>query len=97
MSTIAVTPPTAAAAVADAKPSQSVRPGSLTWTCVSTTPGMSTASSGSVSSTLLAQSASSGPTAAMTPSRTPIAAGRVPSGSVATPRRIRSNSGMPQR
>jgi hypothetical protein len=32
MSTIVVMPPAAAAAVADAKPSQCVRPGSLTWT-----------------------------------------------------------------
>ncbi len=45
MSMIVVTPPAAAAAVAVAKPSQSVRPGSLTWTWVSTRPGMSTSSS----------------------------------------------------
>ena len=47
MSTIVVTPPAAAARVADAKPSHSVRPGSLTCTCVSTSPGMSTSSSAS--------------------------------------------------
>ena len=39
MSQIVVIPPASAAAVADAKPSQSVRPGSLTWTCESTSPG----------------------------------------------------------
>ena len=45
MSTIVVTPPAAAARVADAKPSHSVRPGSLTCTWVSTRPGSSTSSS----------------------------------------------------
>ena len=44
MSTIVVTPPAAAARVALAKPSQSVRPGSLTCTWVSTRPGSSTSS-----------------------------------------------------
>ena len=39
MSTSVVTPPAAAARVAVAKPSHSVRPGSLMWTCVSTSPG----------------------------------------------------------
>ena len=39
MSTMVVAPPAAAAIVAVAKPSQSLRPGSLTWTCVSTRPG----------------------------------------------------------
>ena len=43
MSRIVVTPPAAAARVAVAKPSHSVRPGSLTWTCVSTRPGITTA------------------------------------------------------
>ena len=47
MSTIVVTPPAAAARVALAKPSHSVRPGSLTCTCVSTSPGSSTSSSAS--------------------------------------------------
>src|SRR3981081_2315976 len=37
-----VTPPAAAARVAVSNPSQSVRPGSLIWTCVSTRPGMTT-------------------------------------------------------
>ena len=45
MSTMVVTPPAAAALVADVKPSQSVRPGSLTCTWASTTPGISTSSS----------------------------------------------------
>ena len=40
MSTIVVTPPAAAAGDAVSNPSHSVRPGSLTWTCVSTRPGM---------------------------------------------------------
>ena len=48
MSTIVVTPPAAAARVALAKPSHSVRPGSLTWTWVSTSPGSSTSSAASV-------------------------------------------------
>ena len=40
MSTMVAMPPAAAAAVAVAKPSHSVRPGSLTWTCVSTRAGI---------------------------------------------------------
>ena len=44
MSTIVVMPPAAAASVAVANPSQSVRPGSLTCTCESTRPGSSTSS-----------------------------------------------------
>ena len=44
MSTIVVTPPAAAAAVAVAKPSHSVRPGSFTCTWLSTSPGSSTSS-----------------------------------------------------
>ena len=44
MSTTVVTPPAAAARVAEANPSHSVRPGSLTWTWVSTRPGSSTSS-----------------------------------------------------
>ena len=46
ISTIVVTPPAAAARVAVSKPSQSVRPGSLMWTWVSTTPGITTEVSG---------------------------------------------------
>ena len=47
MSMIVVTPPAAAALVAVAKPSQSVRPGSLTCTWASTRPGIKTSSSAS--------------------------------------------------
>ena len=47
MSRIVVTPPAAAARVAEAKPSHSVRPGSLTWTWVSTRPGIRVSSSAS--------------------------------------------------
>ena len=50
MSTIVVTPPAAAARVAVSKPSQSVRPGSLTCTCVSTRPGDTTRSWKSIGS-----------------------------------------------
>ena len=42
MSSSVVTPPAAAARVAVSNPSQSVRPGSLMWTCVSTRPGITT-------------------------------------------------------
>ena len=48
MSTIVVTPPATAARVAVAKPSHSVRPGSLTCTWLSTRPGSSTSSSARV-------------------------------------------------
>lgn len=51
MSTMVVTPPAAAARVAVANPSQSARPGSLTWTCVSTSPGRSTRSPASSTGT----------------------------------------------
>lgn len=44
MSTIVVIPPDVAACVAVANPSQSVLPGSLTWTWLSTTPGITTRS-----------------------------------------------------
>src|SRR4051812_45697695 len=75
MSTMVVTPPAAAARVAVAKPSHSVRPGSLTWTWVSTSPGSST-SSGPTSTTVAvpscaARSDSYGSMAAIRPSRTP--------------------------
>ena len=46
MSRIVVTPPAAAARVAVSNPSHSVRPGSLTWTWVSTTPGQDHAVAG---------------------------------------------------
>ena len=73
MSTIVVTPPAAAARVAVANPSHSVRPGSLTCTWVSTSPGSSTTSSPS-STTGLAPlprtDRSSGPTPVITPPAT---------------------------
>ena len=50
MSMTVVTPPAAAAAVAVANPSQSVRPGSFTCTWLSTSPGSSTSSSPSTTS-----------------------------------------------
>ena len=50
MSTMVVTPPAAAARVAVSKPSHSVRPGSLTWTCASTSPGETTRSPTSITS-----------------------------------------------
>ena len=58
MSMIVVTPPAAAARVAVAKPSHSVRPGSLTCTWVSTRPGSSTSSSASSRSRAAGRSAS---------------------------------------
>src|SRR6266516_4741047 len=70
MSMMVVIPPAAAAAVAVGNPSQSARPGSLTWTWVSTRPGISTSSS--VSSIIWAPrlAASNGSTAAILPPRT---------------------------
>ena len=70
MSMIVVTPPAAAARVAVAKPSHSVRPGSLTCTWVSTRPGSSTSSSASSTVSSPSSSASSGSMATTTPSRT---------------------------
>ena len=49
MSQMVVTPPAAAARVAVANPSHSVRPGSLTCTCVSTRPGSRARSPRSIS------------------------------------------------
>src|SRR5215475_6752332 len=90
MSTSVVTPPSAEARVALAKPSHSVRPGSLTWTWVSTTPGSSTSWLGS-SSTRTASGASPwAARAAIRPSRTATVAGRMPSG--VTTRRARITS-----
>ena len=80
MSITVVTPPAAAARVAVANPSHSVRPGSFTWTWVSTRPGSSTWTPGS-SSVRAASRAAPGPaTAAIRPSRTATVAGRTPSG-----------------
>ena len=60
MSTSVVTPPAAAARVAERKPSHSVRPGSLTCTWVSTSPGSSTSSSASVTCSAAPASAPGG-------------------------------------
>jgi hypothetical protein len=65
MSTIVVTPPAAAAAVAVANPSHSVRPGSFTCTCVSTTPGSNATSP---SSSVTASGAPCGSSDTITPS-----------------------------
>ena len=53
ISSTVVTPPAAAAAVPVAKPSHSVRPGSLRCTCESTSPGISTRSSASTNEAVL--------------------------------------------
>ena len=71
MSMMVVTPPAAAALVALAKPSHSVRPGSLTCTWVSTRPGSSTSSSASRNSCLPARSVPNGSMATIVPPRTP--------------------------
>ncbi len=75
MSTIVVTPPAAAARVAVSKPSHSVRPGSFTWTCVSTTPGITTASPAS-STGQPAGTSSKSSTPTIWPARMCTAAGR---------------------
>ncbi len=81
MSTMVVTPPAAAARVALAKPSQSVRPGSFTWTWLSTRPGSSASPARSVTSPSTA--APYGRTSVTRPSRTTTSAGRSPSGRTA--------------
>ena len=67
MSMMVVTPPAAAARVAVAKPSHSVRPGSLTCTWVSTMPGSSTSSSARSTVRAPVRSASYGSIAAIRP------------------------------
>jgi hypothetical protein len=91
MSISVVTPPAAAARVALAKPSHSVRPGSLTWTWVSTRPGRRISRPGS-SSTAAASGESPKPaTAAIRPARTVTVTGRMPSGVTARGARIASS------
>src|SRR5438552_18923989 len=68
MSTSVVIPPAAAALVAEAKPSQSVFPGSQTWTCESTIPGRTTTSTSNWISRAALNCASTGATEAMRPS-----------------------------
>ena len=72
MSRIVVTPPAAAARVAVSNPSHSVRPGSLTCTCVSTRPGSRTSSAPSWTTVSPSRPGSSGSMAAIRPSRTPM-------------------------
>jgi hypothetical protein len=88
MSRMVVTPPAAAARVALSKPSHSVRPGSLTCTCVSTRPGSSTSSSASSTTCAPSSRSDSGTTAAIRPSTTPTQAPVSPAG--VTARRART-------
>src|SRR5699024_7462420 len=60
-------------------PSHSVRPGSLTCTCESTSPGNRTSSAASSSTVVPARPAPNGSTAAIRPSRTPTSAAHWPS------------------
>ena len=92
MSTSVVTPPAAAARVADAKPSHSVRPGSFTCTCVSTSPGISTSSRVCGCRLRLMPGISEARCASMIPSRTATSAGRnTPSMSTRSPLNTGSN------
>ena len=100
MSSRVVTPPAAAARVAVANPSHSVRPGSLTCTWVSTSPGISTSSAASRTSVRRARlaagaGASYAATRSTRPSATHTDAGRQPSGvSTRSARSTRSTSLM---
>ena len=87
MSTSVVTPPAAAACVALSKPSHSVRPGSLTWTWLSTRPGSRTRSPTS-SVGVPGSTAPSSTTATIRSPRTSTAPARSPSG--VTTRRLRT-------
>ena len=95
MSASVVTPPAAAARVACAKPSHSVRPGSLTWTCASTRPGMSTRSPRSSTPAGAASPAPIGSTPAMRSPSTTTSAATMPSG--VTTRRLRRTSALDHR
>ncbi len=91
MSTSVVTPPAAAARVADANPSHAVRPGSLTCTWLSTRPGSSTSSSASSTASLR----SGEPIAVMRPPFTSTCAGRhAPSTHARAARTTRSGTVM---
>ena len=94
MSTIVVMPPAAAARVAVANPSHSVRPGSFTCTWVSTSPGIRQASPASTVSS--AAGASSGATtAAMRPPATTTAAARSPWGNTTRCERMTRSGRVP--
>src|SRR5262249_28096198 len=90
MSKSVVTPPDAAAAVAVANPSHSVRPGPVTRTCASTRPGRTASSP--TSTTDPPCGGAPGVTDAIRPPRTRIAAGPTPS-AVATRRLTKKKSG----
>ena len=97
MSMIVVTPPAAAARVAVAKPSHSVRPGSLTCTWLSTRPGSSTSSSARSMVSAPSSRDSSGSIATTTPSRTAMQRGTSPARVITLrPRNTRSKSAMIQ-
>ena len=97
MSMIVVTPPAAAARVAVAKPSHSVRPGSLTCTWLSTRPGSSTSSSPRSMVSVPSSRDSSGSIATTTPSRTAMQRGTSPARVITLrPRNTRSKSAMSQ-
>src|SRR5688572_4429887 len=85
MSINVVTPPAAAARVAVSKPSQSVRPGSLICTCVSTRPGMTIAVPASIIRSAVVEATPSlglpGLIDVIRPLSMRIVAGRIPSGS----------------
>jgi len=78
--TSAVMPPAAAARVAVSNPSHSVRPGSLTWTCVSTIPGEITRSGTLNTLAPVGSSPSNATMRSMTPPSMCNAAERTPSG-----------------
>src|SRR4051812_41843548 len=92
MSTIVVTPPAAAARVAESKPSHSVRPGSLTWTWVSTRPGTSTSSSARAILRAADGGSSYGVSAVMRPEATPTHTDDSPPSKIA--RRARTTRSM---
>ena len=80
MSTIVVTPPAAAARVACTKPSQSVRPGSLTCTWESTRPGRTTRSPASMTPLMTCGACALSVIAVIRPSRISMSTARTPSG-----------------
>ena len=91
MSRMVVTPPAAAALVALAKPSHSVRPGSLTCTCASTRPGRRVSSGASSTTSSPSSPAPRGAMAAILPSRMPTSRGAKPSSpKTRSPRSTRS-------
>jgi hypothetical protein len=89
MSTNSVPPPAANAVEPVANPSQSARPGSLKWTCGSTTPGSTWQPAASIVST--AGPAISGATSAIRPSAIAISMRTGPAGPTTIPPRIRAS------